>query len=264
MSNIPYRLIWFQHFHKAAGTSITRLAEANNEVLYENHKNGIPVIPAGNKDVVGGFDPWNFSEKELSEFIDNCEKLGITFLANEWGSVNFELLASDPRVVLITCLRNPLKRFLSNFYFDYWHGYDDISKPENFLGASKFSQTDFYCKFLSQSEQSYKERIDEHHFALAKTNLSLFDYVAVLESDNSIDKLRNFLNWTEELESLQQNKTSRWDRSMIRLLLNGHFDLAFRRISHPRRQPTPEFCDFFMKNNPLDIQLYEFAQKHYP
>ena len=155
MNSVPYRLIWFQHFHKAAGTSVTNLAVANNEVFYPKHKNGIPVLPQGKKGAVGGFKPWDFSDTELTEFIDHCEESRITFVDNERGSATFDVLASDTRVVLITCLREPLKRFLSNFYFDYWNGYDDVNSPQEFMNVSKFSQSDFYCKFLSRTELAY-------------------------------------------------------------------------------------------------------------
>ncbi|MEO1636003.1 MAG: hypothetical protein AAFS04_13080 [Cyanobacteria bacterium J06631_9] len=262
MNSIPYRLIWFQHFHKAAETSVTNLAVANNESFYTQHKNGIPVLPQGKKGTVGGFNPWDFSDAELTQFVDHCEDSGVTFVANEWGSVNFEVLAADPRVVLITCLRDPLKRFLSNFYFDYWHGYDNVSSPQAFMNVSKFSQSDFYCKFLSRTEQAYKEKIGEEAFHTAKTNLLLFDHVVILESTHALHGLCNSLGWTEGLELSQKNKTHRWDRSFVRSVLNGRFDLAFRRFSHPKRKPSDEFHAFFQQNNRFDIELYNFAKNN--
>ncbi|MBF0452929.1 MAG: hypothetical protein HQK75_19670 [Candidatus Magnetomorum sp.] len=60
-----YRLIWFQHFHKAAGTSIVDLARTNNEVFWSNHENGNP------KDSNGNFiELWNYSQYMLKQFID--------------------------------------------------------------------------------------------------------------------------------------------------------------------------------------------------
>ncbi|MDJ0615333.1 MAG: hypothetical protein QNJ63_01085 [Calothrix sp. MO_192.B10] len=46
-TNDKYRLIWFQHFHKAGGTSIVKFAQSNSEVLYPCHLNGNPLSPDG-------------------------------------------------------------------------------------------------------------------------------------------------------------------------------------------------------------------------
>ena len=38
-----YRLVWFQHLHKAAGTYVIRRAMANGETFWPEHENGNPV-----------------------------------------------------------------------------------------------------------------------------------------------------------------------------------------------------------------------------
>ena len=75
----PYRLIWFQHLHKAAGTYIVRKAISNGEKPYPLNKNGNP------HDENGAIPLWGLSDSELSNFVDECERLGITFVATEWG-----------------------------------------------------------------------------------------------------------------------------------------------------------------------------------
>ena len=40
--SIVYRLIWFQHIHKAAGTLIVNMAKANSEKMYITNNNGNP------------------------------------------------------------------------------------------------------------------------------------------------------------------------------------------------------------------------------
>ena len=37
-----YRLVWFQHLHKAAGTVIINMAKANQEILYNPNNNANP------------------------------------------------------------------------------------------------------------------------------------------------------------------------------------------------------------------------------
>ena len=71
-----YRLIWFQHIHKAAGTLVVNLAKANGEVLYPNNANGNPLDEEGNR-----IELWNLNGQELLSFVDKCERLGVTFVA---------------------------------------------------------------------------------------------------------------------------------------------------------------------------------------
>ena len=66
-----YRLVWFQHLHKAAGTYVIRRAIANGERLFPNNENGNPcnhngVIPL-----------WEMSERELTKFIDTCQEIAL-------------------------------------------------------------------------------------------------------------------------------------------------------------------------------------------
>lgn len=65
-----YRLIWFQHIHKAAGTLIVNMAKANNEKMYIPNNNGNPTDDNG---VV--LPVWEYNNFELSKFIDNCEEM---------------------------------------------------------------------------------------------------------------------------------------------------------------------------------------------
>ena len=37
-----YRLVWFQHLHKAAGIVIINMAKVNQEILYNPNNNGNP------------------------------------------------------------------------------------------------------------------------------------------------------------------------------------------------------------------------------
>ncbi len=63
-----YRLIWFQHFHKAAGTSIINLAELNNERFWPYHKNANPTDSKGNL-----IELWKYSEDKLGA----CPRIGV-------------------------------------------------------------------------------------------------------------------------------------------------------------------------------------------
>lgn len=247
-----YRLIWFQHFHKAAGTSIVNLAEANQETLYPNHDNGNPVDEQGET-----IPLWKFSERELTEFVDSCERMGVTFVANEWEAVNFELLANDPRVTVITCLRDPLKRLLSNFYFDYWSGYTNCDSLEQYLNSDGcFTMFNYYSRILSRHNCN-TQSVGLEHFEAAQFELSHFDHVVILESDRNFAKLKQALNWSTDVQARHQNKSSQLNRRVLKLILKGRFDLLWRRFSHPRTQPNQDFLALFEQGNYWDQQLYQ-------
>ena len=51
----------------------------------------------------------------------------MSFVATEWGAPNYSALCDDPRVFLVTCIREPWSRLISNFNYDYYLGYADSS-----------------------------------------------------------------------------------------------------------------------------------------
>ena len=259
MGKIPddsqYRLIWFQHFHKAAGTSIVNLAKANQEVLYPRHHNGNPLDENSQE-----ISLWEFTDDELTQFVNHCENTGVTFIANEWAAVNFELLAADPRVVLITCLRDPLKRLLSNFYFDYWSGYTNFDSLEKYLNSGEcFTRFNYYCRILS-CQNNASQPINLEHFETAKAMLAYFNHVVVLESDSKFAKLKHMLNWSLEAEDIHQNKSSHINRRVLKLILTGRLDLLWRRFSHPKRQPEQNLLTLYNQGNQWDQSLYEYSK----
>ena len=55
-----YRLVWFQHLHKAAGTYVVRRALTNGEKPYPLNKNGHP------HDDTGAIPLWEMTGEELT------------------------------------------------------------------------------------------------------------------------------------------------------------------------------------------------------
>ena len=186
-----YRLIWFQHLHKSAGTLIVNMAIQNGEVLYDKHGNGNPKKGDG-----GIISLWEYDEKELTNFIDECEAKGVTFVATEQGAPNFNILIKDPRVFLITCLRDPLRRSASNFNYDYYSGYTDCITLENFIEKPNIYMSDnYYTRIFSNSEQLPLVDIGEKEYSCAENILLEFDLV--LSTNKSHMSL--FLNLNEIL-----------------------------------------------------------------
>jgi len=199
-----YRLVWFQHLHKSAGTLLVNLALSNGEVLYRNHANGNP------KDEGGNILPlWEYDSEKLVSFIDKCHAEGVTFVATEHGSPDFSILADDPRVFLITCLRDPLKRCASNHNYAYYSGYSDASTIREFAAEPNVHMSDdYYVRIFSRKEQLPLAELDEEDYTIALDNLSKFDLVLSTNSEhmdlpNSIEM---GLGWTG-IEKVDRHST---------------------------------------------------------
>jgi len=243
-----YRLIWFQHFHKAGGTSIVDLAKKNHERFWKNHTTGNPRDEGGAE-----LELWKYSPKQLTSFIDSCQERGTTFVATEWGVPNIDLLCSDDRVVLITCLRDPLERFVSNFYYALYNGYTparSLYEYEATRGRT-FTMFNYYCRVLT-NHQSKSSEITASGYNDARSKLDRFNVCIILEYGFS--KLQESLSW--KIENLRSNKESSGLRNLLKLVLRGKLPLAYLRLKHPKSKPTDEFVQYFGSKNTWDLKLY--------
>tara|TARA_B100000686_G_scaffold309158_1_gene350833 strand:+ start:2073 stop:2825 length:753 start_codon:yes stop_codon:yes gene_type:complete len=193
MGEIVYRLIWFQHIHKAAGTMVVNLAEANGEVLYPNNANGNPLDENGEK-----VELWKHSDTELGLFIDECEKMGVTFVATEHGSPDFNTLYEDERVVTITTLREPVSRAVSNYNHAYYAGYTQSRNLTEYLAEGRLFMSDnYYVRCFSRNEQLPLVKLSEEDLQTALGVLSKFDLVIQLGRDDVQGILGDELGWDE-------------------------------------------------------------------
>lgn len=186
-----YRLIWFQHVHKAAGTLVVNLAKENGEVLFKNNANGNPLDENGDR-----LELWNYSAEELTDFIDQCEKDGVTFVATEHGSPDFRLLSEDSRVFLLTTLRGPFSRAVSNFNHAYYAGYTQSNNLDVFLSENRFFMTDnFYTRTFTQKEQFPLVELNYSDVDDALNMIRLFDLVLKIGEGDLVEKLSKEFNW---------------------------------------------------------------------
>ena len=118
------KLSIFLHFHKAGGTSITHSVD-KKENLFDPNGNG---NPKQLQKLRGGKSPvipyWTFNEQQLTLWLNKTLNTNLaTFIAaeNHWfqnTSIIDEEYKLQNRLELVTQIRNPFKRFLSNFFFD--------------------------------------------------------------------------------------------------------------------------------------------------
>jgi len=253
-----YRLIWFQHLHRVAGASISRLAIANRELLYPKHSNGNPLNADGKL-----IRLWEMDAAELSSFVDHCEQEDITFVATEWRAPDFTILASDSRVILITCIRDPLDRFLSEFYYSLYRGHGDTRSFEAFVNSKQTFSTftnsmfNYYCRIFSRYNDN-PEPIDQEQFELAKSALSLFHCCAVLKENDPFADISKVLGWTENVIHVNHNAMD--FILLLKLIAKGKIHQLWRRLIQPRKEPNEDFLRFFKEMNQWDYKLYREAK----
>ena len=235
-----YRLVWFQHLHKAAGTYVIRRAAANGEKFWPNHENGNPV----NEGKV--ISLWDYDSTQLISFIDECQEKGVTFVACEWGGPHYEILANDPRVTLLTCLRDPIKRFISNYNYDHYWMWTEAKNYQEYVEEGHLhSSPEYYTKIFARGEVNSE---------LAKSNLSLFDMVIVAE--RNMDELNN-LGWEKESDTTHPTFGDKKRAAILFAKLRW-----FRLFNYVRKVKfhPPESMNI-QKLNESDIELYSNLQR---
>jgi hypothetical protein len=246
---MAYRLIWFQHFHKAAGSSIVDAARDNSEVLYTREVNGNPVAASGEQ-----IQLWTYRAAQLKDFVDHCQHSGVTFVACEWGLADIAALASDPRVVLITCLREPLARFVSNYYYDLHNGYTPARTLEEYVGSRQraFTMDNYYCRILS-GHGNQATAISQHEYSLARRRLADFD--CCINLADGFTQLTEHLGWQPLTQHSNFGKTEA--RVFLSRLLRLRWHLLYLNLRYRRKSPPAAFVECFTKNNQWDIRLIE-------
>jgi hypothetical protein len=67
------------------------MAIHNRETLYPVNNNGNPCYPDGNE-----IRLWDMNREELIEFVNQCERKGVTFVATEKAAPLYSVLELDP------------------------------------------------------------------------------------------------------------------------------------------------------------------------
>jgi hypothetical protein len=230
-----YRLVMFQHLHKAAGTYVIRRAMANGETFWPTHENGNPVND-------GELIPlWKMEGSDLTSFIDECENSGVTFVACEWGGADFTTLANDERVTLLTCLRHPIKRLVSNYNYDHYWMWTKAKSYQEYLNEGHLhSSSEYYTKTFARGENDLEK---------AKSNLALFDHVIIAEDGMSaLDEL----GWSKESDTTHPTFGDK-KRAAI-LFVKLRWARLFNYLKQRKYLPPKELL--IEEKNKLDMDLY--------
>ena len=145
----------FLHFHKAGGSSIVRAAQSTHTMFNPNN-NGNP------KDVAKNTIPiWTYPQEKLVQFISYCIRAEITFIAmeNRWfNNERTNYLYSRRCVELVTQLRDPFTRFLSNYLFAV--KFHEIRQSNTMKNMSLIERLREYnlCITLENNKRHWKRR----------------------------------------------------------------------------------------------------------
>jgi len=188
-------LILFLHFHKAGGSSIVAAARRNQN-LYLPNRNGNTFNRNNGKSIPF----WTFPSDKLRMFLSYCRSHDTTFIAaeNNWfsGPSGFdERLREEYRMMLVTQIRDPFSRFVSDFLFqqrkDDWQ---QFLAPKVYDGAllerlkgyhlerHRGTHWNMYVRVLNRQ---FDRNVTEEDLEIAKRELDKFDLVVVMEIDDS-------------------------------------------------------------------------------
>ena len=160
-------MIGFLHFHKAAGTSVVNAAIASGLRLPDGHANGHPLSETG-----GMLTFCDKTAEQVGAILDDFEFQGIECFAMEWDFVHQSALAALRKTRLVTVLRDPLARAISNFRMDvvnHWCG-DMCFGLATYLDQSEtFRSNNYYTRLLCSLAPSVAVTVDHVQYAIGGT-----------------------------------------------------------------------------------------------
>lgn len=247
-SEVSHRLVWFHHFPKSAGSTVVEIARRNSERFWMPSRNGNPSRANGQEIPI-----WKFSDNELKEFVDLCATRGVSFVATEGRVPLVSVLASDPKVTLITLLRCPYDRFLSNFFFDVYQGYAVPHDIHTYAThhSSWIKGDNYYVRLLSGNVDAEKRVTRED---LCKATEMLRGMMVFVLEENGLSSLCQHLGW--KTQDVKVNTTRVSVRNVMRMVWNARFGRLFRMIRYRRSMVAPEVEMWFAERNRWDIELY--------
>lgn len=182
LSTSSNRLIWFQHFHKAGGTSFIEAAHRSGWKFYHPNLNGNPVNESHR------FLPiWTWQVDELETWLKIQMANGVNFVCCEWGFSTSLFEVQDVDVRKIAILRDPKARLLSNFYYDVVNGYCDTQDILEYVeGSEPYHKPDYYTRLVTgETGQAAREQ--------ATCLLKRYDHIAFLENPKSYTQLLHLI-----------------------------------------------------------------------
>jgi hypothetical protein len=246
-------LTWFLHFHKAGGTTVVELARRNGEILHDPNLNGCPLT--ANRKVLR---LWERSREGLHDYLDAAVNSGVTFVASEWGVPDLQVLGERSDVRVVTVIRDPIRRIISNFQFDRKYGYSEWHSLAAWVDHPVKTHTfsNYYTRMLARHDWR-DDAPAEELVAAAWRNLLLVDSAVILEQQDWVGAFCQRLGWRPYKIHENRSNLAVGDSSRLRArhLRHGRLDLFAQTFRQHR--PTESEVQELTAANQLDIQLYE-------
>jgi hypothetical protein len=179
-------------------------------------------------------------------------------VASEWGVPDLEVLAERPDVRVVTVIRDPIRRIVSNFQFDQKFGFSEWHSLAAWVDHPVKTHTfsNYYTRMLARDAWRDDAPADQL-LAAAWRNLLLVDSAVVLEQDDWVGAFCQPLGWHPYKIHENRSNLPIGDSSRLRArhLRHGRLDLFAQTFRHC--QPTDDEVQGLTAANQLDIQLYD-------
>lgn len=235
--NLASDMLVFAHTHKCAGSAILDLCRRTESVHFVEDARrlaGMPALFYGAQRMkyTSEFQAM-FTKDRLESLIEKYQAEGKNFFAVEWGLPPFHEMS--PGVAkTFTVVRDPLSRYLSNYFFDLERGYSSATTFEAYQQQGRaFRQPDYYTRFFGGMANSDMRPPDGRVIERSFVALRAFDAVLLQEDPESFVQLDQF-----DLDAAQ---------------------LARRNSTKSKLEVSDEFVERFMERAALDYELYNEA-----
>lgn len=254
MVDVNNDVIIYMHFHQAAGTTISNLflfhskingwnpgSNGNPHYEYREGMHGNYVYEHGCRGC--GYMPIsNFNQTMLNFFMKDVKLKNVNFLSQEWSYFKDSTFLDFSYVHLITCIRDPYKRFVSDYYVCTNGNLDPVQFIENdrgwkIEGSRKFvnhNKPNYYVSMLNGfGNTTPQPKLGIKHLKKAKEELHKFSAILILENPESFTLLE----------------------ILFGVPYNGE-----RRHKAKEKKSINLTKEEFKKMNELDFELYEYAK----
>jgi hypothetical protein len=177
-----YDLIWYQHFHKAGGTSFVQSAHNAGLRSTRNNRNGNPDDAQGKLLTI-----WTWDTPRLTTWLQSELERSTGLICCEYGFSHEVLTLRQPRVLKLTTIRDPKSRLISNFLYDVRRGVTDARDILSYVNSGGIHRcADFYTQIVTRRSGAQAR-------AEAIAAITAYDYVHVLGAPESWTRLQEML-----------------------------------------------------------------------
>lgn len=245
----PDELVWFVHLHKCAGTFVVKHAAEAGLPSPCDARNGNPLNPDGSYVDFGAM-----SGKALNRYLDRALASGTRFIASEFSYPDFEALFNRPEIRVITVIRDPFQRYVSNYRYDVGCGFTRARNIASYhRSAGAWTYFNYYMNVLSRTD-SPADRFTEDEYRNASAILRRFDLVLSQDQTDFGERLAAFFGNEPITKRSNATKGLNWKMLLGRARRGNPLPLTRSLIA---KKTVPDWYEAkFRLHNTYDIDLF--------